>query len=208
MLSLNTSSIPPRPLQGKLIPSLIELKYLTYLDVGNNDFNQSQIPETIASLSNLRHLNLFYANFGRNIPFQLGNLSNLKYLDLGLNNFNKPKNIEWLPQLSSLEYLDMSTINLSKVNNWLHVVNKLPHLTFLFLYHCNLLNIFSIPLINSSTYIDVFQLSDNNPTCSSLVLQWLFKSNTSVVELHLYSNQFQGLILAAFSRINSCTSLS
>ena len=101
----------------------------------------------------------------------------------------------------------MSTINLSKVNNWLHVVNKLPRLISLFLYHCNLPNIFSIPLINSSTYLDVFQLSDNNLTCSSSVLQWLFKSNTSVVELHLYSNQFQGLIPDAFSRINSLAHL-
>ena len=110
-------SFPPRPLQGKLNPSLIELKYLTYLDVSNNDFNQSQIPEFIASLSNLRHRDLCDANFGRNIPFQLGKLLNLQYLDLGMNYFNKPKNIEWLPQLSSLKFLCMNTINLSKVNN-------------------------------------------------------------------------------------------
>ena len=32
-------SFPPRPLPGKHNPSLIELKYLTYLDVSNNDFN-------------------------------------------------------------------------------------------------------------------------------------------------------------------------
>ena len=207
MLNLNASSIPPRHLRGKLNPSLIELKYLTYLDVSYNDFNQSQIPEIIGSLSNLRHLDLFYAKFGRNIPFQLGNLSNLQYLDLGLNNFNKPEKLEWLPQLSSLKYLGMSTVNLSKVYNWLHVVNKLPYLTSLFLYSCNLPNIFSVPLVNSSTSLDVLQLSDNNLTCSSSVLQWLFKSNTSVVELDFSFNQFQGLIPNAFSRINSLAHL-
>ena len=127
MLNLNASLyFPSTPLRGKLNPSLIELKYLSYLDVSNNDFNQSQILEFIVFLSNLRHLNLFNANFGRNIHFQLGNLSNLQYLDLSWNHFNKPESIEWLPQLSSLEYLGISNINLSKVNNWLHVVNKLP----------------------------------------------------------------------------------
>ncbi|KAK7856854.1 receptor-like protein EIX1 [Quercus suber] len=187
ILNLNVSYFPRRPLRGKLNPSLIELKYLTYLDVSCNDFNQSQIPEFIASLSNLRHLDLYRANFGRNIPFQLGNLSNLQYLDLSWNHFNEPENIEWLPQLSSLEYLHMSTVNLSKVNNWLYVVNKLPYLTSL--YSCNLLNIFSVPLVNSSTSFDVLNLSYNNLTSSS-VLEWLFNSNTSVVELYLANNQF------------------
>ena len=36
MLNLNATFLP---LQGKLNPSLIELKYLTYLDVSHNDFN-------------------------------------------------------------------------------------------------------------------------------------------------------------------------
>ncbi|XP_050290622.1 receptor-like protein EIX2 [Quercus robur] len=39
------------------------------------------------------------------------------------------------------------------------------------------------------------------------VLQWLFKSNTSVVELDFSFNQFQGLISNAFSRINSLAHL-
>ncbi|XP_030970944.1 receptor-like protein EIX1 [Quercus lobata] len=207
MLNLNASSFPSLPLRGKLNPSLIELKYLTYLDVSNNDFNCSQIPVFIASLSNLIHLDLSNANFGRNIPFQLGNLSNLQYLDLSWNYFNKPENIEWLPQLSSLKFLEMGTVNLSKVNNWLHVVNKLPYLTSLFLYSCDLPNIFSVPLVNSSTCLDVLDLSYNNLTSSSSVLEWMFNSNTSVVELNLNNNQFQGLIPDAFSRINSLAHL-
>ena len=205
MLNLNATFLP---LQGKLNPSLIELKYLTYLDVSHNDFNYGKIPEFIGSLSNLIHLYLYDANFGRNIPFQLGNLSNLQYLDLSFNHFNKPENIEWLPQLSSLKYLDMSEVNLSNVNNWLHVVNKLSYLTSLFLYSCNLSNIFSVPLVNSSTSLDVLDLSSNNLTSSFLVLEWLFNFNTSVVKLVLSHNQFRGLIPDAFSRINSLAYLS
>ncbi|KAK7825915.1 receptor-like protein eix2 [Quercus suber] len=89
----------------------------------------------------------------------------------------------------------------SKVNNWLCVVNKLPYLTSL--YSCNLLNIFFVPLVNSSTSFDVLNLSYNNLTSPSSILEWLFNSNTSVVELYLANNQFQGLIPNAFSRINS-----
>ncbi|XP_030970935.1 receptor-like protein EIX1 [Quercus lobata] len=207
MLNLNASSFRSWPLRGKLNPSLFELKYLTYLDVSFNDFNQSQIPKIIGSLSNLRHLDLYDANFGRNIPFQLGNLSNLQYLNLGWNNFNIPENIEWLPQLSSLEYLCMSTVNLSKVNNWLHVVNKLPYLTSLYLSSCNLPNIFSVPLVNSSTSLDGLDLSYNSLTSSSSVLEWLFNSNTSIVALDLSYNRFQGLIPDGFSKINSLAKL-
>ena len=207
MLNLNALSFPSRLMRGKLNPSLIELKYLTYLDMSNNDFNQSQIPEFIASLPNLIHLDFSDANFGRNIPFQLGNLSNLQHVDLGWNYFNKPENIEWLPQLSSLEFLGMSSVNLSKVNNWLHVVNKLPYLTSLYLYSCNLPNIFSVPLVNSSISLDILSLSYNNLTSSSSVLEWLFNSNTSVVDLDLSNNQFQGSIPDDFTRINSLAHL-
>ena len=204
MLNLDVSfSFPSRPLRGKLNPSLIELKYLTYLAMSNNDFNQSQIPEFITSLSNLKYLDLNNANFGRNIPFQLGNLSSLQYLNLWANPFNEPENLEWLPQLSSLTFLHMGEINLSKVKNWLQILNKLPYLTSLYLFSCKLPNVFSIPLVNSSTSLEVLNLVDNNLTSSSSVLEWFFNSNTSLVELDLSFNQFQGLIPDAFSRINS-----
>ncbi|KAK7851761.1 receptor-like protein eix2 [Quercus suber] len=184
--------------------------HVTKLDLSvSSCFSPRLLREFIASLSNLGHLGLGSANFGRNIPFpfQLGNLSNLQYLDLSGNNFNKPENLEWLPQLSSLEYLDMSIVNLSKVNNWLHVVNKLPYLTSLHLYSCNLPNIFSIPLVNSSTSLDVLGLSNNDLTSSSSILEWLFNSNTSVVDLDLRFNEFQGSIPDDFTRINSLAHL-
>ncbi|XP_075663887.1 receptor-like protein EIX1 [Castanea sativa] len=200
-LDLSISDV--EPLRGKLSPFLSELQYLTSLDVSFNDFNHTQIPKSIASLSNLRHLDFYRANFGRNIPFQLGNLSSLQYLDLGWNNFNEPEDLEWLRPLSSLSVLCMTSVNLSKVNNWLHVVNQLPYLTVLVLRTCSLPNIFPIPHVNSSNSLDVLNLSDNNLTSSSSVLEWLFNSNTSVVGLGLSHNQFQGLIPDAFSKIHS-----
>ena len=64
-------------LGGMISPSLLELPYLTYLDLSNNDFNHSHIPEFIGSLSNLEHLDLSESNFSGPIPHQLGNLSRL-----------------------------------------------------------------------------------------------------------------------------------
>ncbi|KAK7856861.1 receptor-like protein eix2 [Quercus suber] len=152
---------------------------------------ESQIPEIIGSLSNLRHLDLFYTKFGRNIPFQLGNLSNLQYLDLGMNNFNKPEKLEWLPQLSSLKYRDMSTVNLNKVYNWPHVVNKLPYLTSLFLYSSNLPNIFSVPLVNSSTSLDYYS-GYSNPTLVLLNLSLKVRNQKPLVKPLIRGFEFRG----------------
>ena len=79
MLNLNFSNL--EPLRGELSPFLIDLQYLNYLDMQNNDFNQSLI-----------HLDLT-ANLGTNIPFHIGNLSSLQYLDLSWNNFNNLENL-------------------------------------------------------------------------------------------------------------------
>ena len=86
-------------------------------------------------------------------------------------------------------------------------MNKIPYLTSLFLENCNLSNIFFIPLANSSTSLDALYLPYNSLTSSSLVLEWLFNYNTSVVELYLFGNQFQDMIPDAFSKIKSLTHL-
>ena len=39
------------PLRGMISPSLLELPYLTFLDLSGNDFKRSHIPEFIGSLS-------------------------------------------------------------------------------------------------------------------------------------------------------------
>ena len=101
----------------------------------------------------------------------------------------------------------MGGINLSKFNNWLQIVNKIPYYSSLFLENCNLSNIFFIPLANSSTSLDALYLPYNSLTSSSLVLEWLFNYNTSVVKLYLFGNQFQDMIPNAFSKIKSLTHL-
>ncbi|CAL5423077.1 unnamed protein product [Camellia sinensis] len=109
------------PLRGNISPSLVELQHLNYLDLSNNNFGGSRIPEFIGSLSNLRHLNLSYAGFGGTVPSQLGNLSKLQSLDLSPYGGMNVQNLEWLSHLSSLRHLNLQNVDLS--NNRLQVLD-------------------------------------------------------------------------------------
>ncbi|XLS66344.1 hypothetical protein HN51_026318 [Arachis hypogaea] len=68
-------------------PSLLELEYLTHLDLGGNFFRHNPIPMFIGSMQQLRYLSLSNAGFGGRIPKNLGNLTNLHFLDLSGNEF-------------------------------------------------------------------------------------------------------------------------
>uniref|UniRef100_A0A7N2MLG3 Leucine-rich repeat-containing N-terminal plant-type domain-containing protein n=1 Tax=Quercus lobata TaxID=97700 RepID=A0A7N2MLG3_QUELO len=96
-----------QPLRGMISPSLPELPDLTFLDLSQNDFNQSNLPELIRSLSNLKHLDLSRTNLSGPISHQLENLSHLQYLNLLGNRFIIIENLEWLSHLPSIEYLDL-----------------------------------------------------------------------------------------------------
>ncbi|GKV47921.1 hypothetical protein SLEP1_g54771 [Rubroshorea leprosula] len=128
MLDLATNSYDRHfILRGNLSPSLFELQYLIYLDLSENNFKLSHIPESIGSLNKIQHLDLYYCNLSGSLPTQLANLTSLQYLNLGYNNFNSVKNLERLSRLSYLQYLYLNDIDLSKVNNvWLRYFSCSP----------------------------------------------------------------------------------
>ncbi|XP_023877014.1 receptor-like protein EIX2 [Quercus suber] len=167
-------------LQGTISPSLLALTHLTLLDLSGNNFNQSHIPEFIGSLINLKYLDLSNADFSGPIPLQLGNLLHLQNLNLEGNNLTIIENLKWLSHLSLVKDLDLALTNLSVANDWLEVGSRLPHLTTLNLWSCNLpsMSLSSLPPFNYS------------------------KSFTSLESLILFGNQFD-IIPKSFGNI--CT---
>ena len=99
------------------IPSLLALQNIQHLDLSNNEFIGSQIPELMGSLTNLRYLNLSYCSFGGRIPAQLGNLTHLLSLILR-GNFLSGELPYQLGSLTHLRYLDLN-------DNYLN--GKLPY---------------------------------------------------------------------------------
>ncbi|KAI9116476.1 hypothetical protein K1719_012643 [Acacia pycnantha] len=69
-------------LRGEISPSLIDLQHLIYLYLNYNDFNGSEIPKFLGSLTKLTYLNLSFSSFGGKIPTEFGKLSNLRVLSL------------------------------------------------------------------------------------------------------------------------------
>ncbi|KAL3652894.1 hypothetical protein CASFOL_002575 [Castilleja foliolosa] len=145
--------------------SLLELKYLSYLDLSGNDFRWSPIPSFLGSMKHLQYLNLPYANFAGVVPHQLGNLSSLHTLDLGgISYIVNSKSLivddlTWAINLRSLEYLDMSYVNLSATKDPLKVLNMLPSLVELSLSNCGLNN---TNLALTTSYWANFTLFINN----------------------------------------------
>ena len=195
-------------LRGMLSPSLLELPYLTSLDLSDNDFNQSHIPKFIDSLGNLNYLSLSWANLSGPIPHQLGNLSLLQYLHLDNNDLKIVENLEWLSRLSSIEDLDLISTNLSVANDWLKVVSHLPKLSTLKLAKCDLppiTDLSSLPHVNFSKSLIYIDLSTNHVTQS--IFPWLFNYSTSLVQIYLSDNQLGGSIPDASGNMNSLQEL-
>ncbi|KAL8459334.1 hypothetical protein ACS0TY_036721 [Phlomoides rotata] len=151
--------LPGMSLDGKMNSSLLNLKYLTYLDLSRSDLL-----------------------LGGTIPSFIGSFA-------------------------KLEYLNMNFVNLSRANNWAHVINSLPSLVELHFEYCSL--DFITPLVpddvNVTTSLNHLYLSDNNnryfsPSnflssnfLSSIHARWIFQI-TNLLSLDLSWNSFYGPI--------------
>ncbi|XP_052723839.1 receptor-like protein EIX2 [Vigna angularis] len=147
-----------RYISGEIHKSLMELRHLQYLNLSLNDFTDTNIPEFLGSLTNLRYLDLSSCNFGGQIPSQISSLSHLKYLNVARNYYLEGLIPRELGNLSRLQYLDLSRnffegcipsqlgnlSNLHKLylggydsalkivssDQWLSNLNSLTHLSF------------------------------------------------------------------------------
>ncbi|KAL5737683.1 hypothetical protein ACOSP7_030444 [Xanthoceras sorbifolium] len=187
-------------LVGKINPSLLDFKHLSYLDLSGNFFEGIKIPTYFGSLRNLKYLNLSHAGFEGMIPHQLGNLSNLQHLDLAGNYQLYVENFSWLSGLSLLKHLDLSEANLSKAFDWLPVVNTLPSLVELRLSDCLLDYSPPLPIANLSTLVTL-DLSDN-PFYTPLICSWIFGLENAVF-IDISFNWIEGPIPGGFQNLTS-----
>ncbi|BBN70289.1 disease resistance family protein / LRR family protein [Prunus dulcis] len=115
----------------------------------------------------------------------------LSYKVMDEHYYSLEENLDWLPLLSSLRYLDLSGTNLSNVFDWPEAINKLPELTNLTLWECDLPSPILSPLsyINSSKSLASADLSFNHlrslPDLTKL---------SSLATLLLNNNKFSGVL--------------
>ncbi|XP_011005468.1 PREDICTED: probable LRR receptor-like serine/threonine-protein kinase At1g34110, partial [Populus euphratica] len=194
-------------LSGKISNSLLELQYLSYLNLSGGNFQGNNFPYFIGSLKNLRYLDLSSIDVTGTLSNQLWNLSRLPYLDLSGNNDVNFKSIDFLSNLFSLKYLDLSGDNLSQATDWMEMVNKVPFLEVLQLSECDLSSSSppSLSSTNSSKSLAVIDLSYNR--IASSTFNWMANFSNSLVDLHLSNNELQGSIREAFANMTSLRTL-
>ncbi|CAJ1976986.1 unnamed protein product [Sphenostylis stenocarpa] len=161
-------------LSGSFSLSLLELEYLSYLNLSNNNFKSMQY-NSIGSqkcddlpIGNLSHL--------------CGNSSNLRYLDLSQNYDLLVDNLHWISHLTSLQYLNLGGVYLHMDIDWLQSVTMLPSLSELHLKRCKLENIYPFLQHANFTSLQVLNLADND--FISELPGWLFNlSDISHIDL-------------------------
>ncbi|XLT08258.1 hypothetical protein HN51_054051 [Arachis hypogaea] len=128
-------------LTGELnISSLFELQFLSFLELGNNDFSIIHYHGQVKNSSN-----------------------NLHHLDLSDNgNLKADHMLHWISNLFFLQYQDLTGINLQDETNWLQLVRLLPSISQLHLEYCGLQDIYPSLQYANFTALNVLDLSNND----------------------------------------------
>nr|XP_017239309.1 PREDICTED: receptor-like protein 12 [Daucus carota subsp. sativus] len=124
-LDLNNESISGC-LQNSTLRSLSGLQHLERLNLAFNNFNSSQFPAGIFSLTNLKYLNLSTSGFSGEFPSSIVNLTQLVYLDFWTNNFSGWNNLSGSVPNSLFDLKSFSRLTLS--HNKLTGESKLQNL--------------------------------------------------------------------------------
>ncbi|GKE18137.1 leucine-rich repeat-containing protein [Tanacetum coccineum] len=112
-------------LEGEITLSLLNLTYLSHLELNENSFNGT-IPKFICSMTHLTFLSLYNNKFTGTIPKSIGNMTQLTHLDLSDNFFYGTIPREF-GNLTNLEYLYLDSLESCRVENldWLSSLSSL-----------------------------------------------------------------------------------
>ncbi|XP_059639856.1 receptor-like protein EIX1 [Cornus florida] len=193
-------------LGSEINPSLLDLKYLNYLDLSKNNFGGIQIPDFIGSLAELRYPNLSSASFGGTIPPVLATfqtcaiwisiqilLNQLRTTFIGYKVFHLWSTLTW----------EVCTFT-KQASYWLQTVNMLPSLSELHLPQCRLSQLpFSLPFVPLTSLLEL-DLSNNE--FNSTIPHWTFNLS-SLSSLDLQSNNLYGELPDEFAKLTFLQSL-
>ncbi|KAK7393002.1 hypothetical protein VNO78_21452 [Psophocarpus tetragonolobus] len=161
---------------------LVELEFLTHLNLRNNDFLAIQLD----SVHSQTCYNLSVANPSHHCV----NSSSLRYLDLSYNDNLAINSLQWLSHMSSLEYLYLNDIDLHKESNWLQLVTMLPSLSELDMSGCQLKDL--SPSIQYANFTSLRYLSLSANDFHSELPKWLFNISCGISGIKLYSSSLNG----------------
>nr|XP_025678085.1 receptor-like protein 39 [Arachis hypogaea] len=144
------------------ISSLFELQFLSFLELGNNDF-----------------IIIHYHGQGKNSS------NNLHHLDLLENgNLKADHMLHWISNLSFLQYQDLTGIILQVETNWLQLVRLLPFISQLYLEYCGLRDIYPSLQYAYFTALNVLDLS-NNDFVQAKLPNWIFNFSSGISAIFL-----------------------
>ncbi|PON50630.1 Leucine-rich repeat domain containing protein [Parasponia andersonii] len=185
-----------KQLGDKLSPSLLDLKYLTYLDLSCNDFQRIPIPrsstdwlQTVNMLPSLLELRLSTCSldyFPESLPSL--NFTSLSFLDLSSNKFSSLSIIQWLSNITTLTYLGF---------RWCDLRGPIPEVPRGCLCNLRTLDLSRNYYINGDLQEFVDAISGCGPVPPSIV------NLSSLVELDLPFNKLSGMIPEGIGQLTS-----
>ncbi|XP_029128831.1 receptor-like protein EIX2 [Cajanus cajan] len=184
-------------LTGEFSITLLDLEFLSYLNLSNNDFKSMQYN----SMSSHKCNDLSRGNF----PYQCGNFTNLHYLDLSYNYELFVHSLHWISCLSSLQYLNLGGVLLHKEIDWLQTVIMLPSLLELHLQGCQLENMYPLLWYANFTSLQVLNLADNQ--FLSELPRWSFNLSCHISHIDLSQNQIHNQLPKTLPNLRSVKSL-
>ncbi|PIA47175.1 hypothetical protein AQUCO_01400099v1 [Aquilegia coerulea] len=185
---------------GRFPDWVVNLKSLTALGLGQNDYDEGQIPENIGNLKNLTWLYLPGSNFSGEIPDTILELESLETLDLSDNMLsgNFPKAI---PKMRSLNKIELWKNNLTG-----EIPKELAELIHLREFDISKNNMYgNLPTeIGSLKNLVVFQLYENNFTGE---FPQGFGDMRYLNGFSIYRNSFSGSFPENFGRFSPLNSI-